>query len=59
MKEDLGEQYIGAVIAYRPPHSLHKEFVLLKSHRGDWNFVKGLSFRYLIFRGISDQSSYC
>ena len=41
MKEDLGEQSIGAVIAYRPPHSLHKQFVLLKSRRGDWNFVKG------------------
>jgi bis(5'-nucleosidyl)-tetraphosphatase len=37
----LGEQSIGAVIAYRPPHSFHKQFVLLKSPRGDWNFVKG------------------
>ena len=41
MNEDLGEQSIGAVIVYRPPHSLHKQFVLLKSPRGDWNFVKG------------------
>lgn len=35
------EQSIGAVIAYRPPHSFHKQFVLLKSPRGEWNFVKG------------------
>jgi bis(5'-nucleosidyl)-tetraphosphatase len=35
------EQSIGAVIAYRAPHSFHKQFVLLKSPRGDWNFVKG------------------
>jgi tRNA nucleotidyltransferase (CCA-adding enzyme) len=41
MNEDLGEQSIGAVNAYRPPHSLHKQFILLKSPRGDWNFVKG------------------
>jgi len=41
MNEDLGEQSIGAVIAYRLPHSLHKQFILLKSPRGDWNFVKG------------------
>jgi|GEM_PF-4266230 len=25
MNEDLGEQSIGAVIVYRPPHSLHKQ----------------------------------
>jgi 8-oxo-dGTP pyrophosphatase MutT (NUDIX family) len=37
----LGERSIGAVIAYRPPHSFHKQFILLKSPRGDWNFVKG------------------
>ena len=37
----LGEQSIGAVIAYSQPHSFHKQFVLLKSPRGDWNFVKG------------------
>ena len=41
MNEDLGEQSIGAVIAYRTPHSLHKQFILLKSPRGDWNIVKG------------------
>ncbi len=41
MNEGLGEQSIGAVIAYRLPHSLNKQFVLLKSPRGDWNFVKG------------------
>lgn len=35
------EQSIGAVIAHRPPHSSHQQFVLLKSPRGDWNFVKG------------------
>ncbi|MPZ07095.1 MAG: NUDIX domain-containing protein [Nitrososphaeraceae archaeon] len=40
-RRKLGEQSIGAVIAYRPSHSLHKQFVLLKSPRGDWNFVKG------------------
>ena len=40
MKE-IGEQSIGAVIVYIPPHSLQKQFVLLKSPRGDWNFVKG------------------
>ena len=27
--------------SYKPPHSFHKQFVLLKSPRGDWNFVKG------------------
>lgn len=37
----LKEQSIGAVIAYRPRHSHNKQFVLLKSPRGDWNFVKG------------------
>ena len=37
----IGERSIGAVIAYRPPHSFQKQFVLLKSPRGDWNFVKG------------------
>jgi tRNA nucleotidyltransferase (CCA-adding enzyme) len=37
----LGERSVGAVIAYRPSHSFHKQFVLLKSPRGDWNFVKG------------------
>jgi hypothetical protein len=37
----LGEQSIGALITYRPPQSFHKQFVLLKSPRGDWNFVKG------------------
>jgi bis(5'-nucleosidyl)-tetraphosphatase len=41
MDERIGEESIGAVITYRPPHSLHKQFVLLKSPRGDWNFVKG------------------
>jgi bis(5'-nucleosidyl)-tetraphosphatase len=40
-KRRIGEQSIGAVIAYRSLHSLHKQFVLLKSPRGDWNFVKG------------------
>lgn len=37
----LGEQSIGAVITYRATQSFHKQFVLLKSPRGDWNFVKG------------------
>ncbi|MGC1133591.1 MAG: NUDIX domain-containing protein [Nitrososphaeraceae archaeon] len=37
----LREQSIGAVIAYKPPNSFHKLFVLLKSPSGDWNFVKG------------------
>jgi 8-oxo-dGTP pyrophosphatase MutT (NUDIX family) len=37
----LGEQSISAVIACGPPHSFHKQFVLLKSPRGVWNFVKG------------------
>jgi hypothetical protein len=41
MNERRLEQSIGAVIAYRLPHSFHKQFVLLKSLRGDWNFVKG------------------
>jgi tRNA nucleotidyltransferase (CCA-adding enzyme) len=35
------EQSIGAVISHRAPQSFHKQFVLLKSPRGDWNFVKG------------------
>jgi len=37
----LCEQSIGAVISYRAIQSFHKQFVLLKSPRGDWNFVKG------------------
>lgn len=37
----LGEQSIGAVITYRATQSFHKQFVLLTSPRGDWNFVKG------------------
>ena len=37
----LGERSIGAVTAYRPSHSFHKQFVLSRSPRGDWNFVKG------------------
>jgi 8-oxo-dGTP pyrophosphatase MutT (NUDIX family) len=41
MNERRLEQSIGAVIAYRLPHSFHKQFVLLKSPRGDWNFVIG------------------
>ena len=41
MDERIGEESIGAVITYRPLHSFHKQFVLLQSPRGDWNFVKG------------------
>jgi len=41
MDERIEEHSIGAVITYRPLHSFHKKFVLLKSPRGDWNFVKG------------------
>jgi 8-oxo-dGTP pyrophosphatase MutT (NUDIX family) len=37
----IGDQSIGAVIAYTPLDSFYKQFVLLKSPRGDWNFVKG------------------
>jgi bis(5'-nucleosidyl)-tetraphosphatase len=37
----IGERSIGAVIAYIQPHSFQKQFLLLKSPRGDWNFVKG------------------
>jgi 8-oxo-dGTP pyrophosphatase MutT (NUDIX family) len=37
----IGERSIGAVIAFRPAYSFQKQFVLLKSPRGDWNFVKG------------------
>ena len=40
-ERSIGERSIGAVIAYISPHSFQKQFLLLKSPRGDWNFVKG------------------